>query len=89
MARVRSQHDPLIRRSREEERHRQGVIRIVQPCASNFLCGHADPLDRRLRNLYPLESMQFFLSRGCAHPFTGAAKATRVELLGSARIFQI
>ncbi len=39
----RSQHNPLAGRPREEEGHRQGVIRIVHPFASDILRGHADP----------------------------------------------
>ena len=89
MAWFRSQDDPLMRRSREEERYRQGVIRVVRPCASNLLRGHADPLNRRLVNLHALDPLQSFLSRRCARPLTKARMAAWAERLGRARIFQI
>ena len=89
MAWFRSEHDPLIRRSREEEGHRQSVIRTVQPCASNLLCGHADSLNRRLGDLHAIEPLQLYLSRGCARPLTKVRMVARAKWLGCARILQI
>ncbi len=85
----RAQHDSLIGRLCEDEGYGQRMLRKAYGWPPRVLGGHADALNRRLGDLHALDPLQFFLSRGCAHPLTKARMDTRTEWLGRARIFQI
>jgi len=85
----RSQDDCLIGRLCKDEGYGQGVLRNAYGWPPRVLGGHADALKRRLgylhpQNLYRLPSPGFR-----AGPVNARRRATRVERIGRARIFQI
>ena len=51
MPRVCSEHDSLIRRPCEENRHRRRVFRVTHGCPRTTFDGQADALKRRLGDL--------------------------------------
>jgi hypothetical protein len=65
------------------------MLRKAYGWPPRVLGGHANALNRRLGDLHALDPLQFFLSRGCAHPMTKARRDARAEWLGRATVFQV
>jgi len=82
MFRWRPEHDSLIGSLCEDEGYGQRIFRKAFGWTPRVLGGHANALNRRLGNLHTLDPLQFFFSRGCAHPLTKARMATRADWPG-------